>query len=182
MSRAGSRRQGNYRRLSDPRVNSPSAPFTSSSRYLRSHRHGIFISYSRRDRRWVDRLLVHLKPLERDMSIDIWEDSRIKPGEKWRTEIGNALNSACVAVLIVSADFLASDFVMKDEVPILLQNAETRGTAIMPLIIAPSLFSQSSLNRFQTVNSPASPLSKLNSHQRDEILVSLATSINEITH
>ena len=152
----------------------------SAARRPRSRRRPIFISYSHRDRRWVDRLLVHLRPLERGRSIDIWEDSRIKPGARWRVEIENALNSAAVAILMVSADFLASDFVMNDEIPVLLRNAETRGTVIMPLIIAPSLFSQSALNCFQAVNSPQEPLSKLSSHKRDEVLVALATAVDAI--
>jgi hypothetical protein len=147
---------------------------------LGSPRPTIFIGYSHKDRRWVDRLLVHLKPIERDMSVEIWDDSRIKPGAKWRAEIEEALNRASVAILIISADFLASDFVMNEEVPTLLQNAESNGTAIMPLIIAPSLFSQSVLNCFQAVNSPENALSKLTPHKRDEILVRLAMSVEII--
>ena len=147
---------------------------------LRSPRPTIFIGYSHRDRRWVDRLLVHLKPIERDMSVEIWDDSRIKPGAKWRGAIEEVLNRADAAILIISADFLASDFVMNDEVPILLQNAESNGTVIMPLIIAPSLFGQSVLNCFQAINSPENALSKLAPHKRDEILVRLAISIEAI--
>lgn len=142
----------------------------------------LFISYSHRDRRWVDRLLVHLRPLERDMSIDIWEDSHIKPGAKWRSEVEEALGKAAVAILVVSADFLASDFVMNDEVPVLLGEAEDKGTIIIPLIVAPSLFTQSVLACFQSINSPEAPLSKLPSHKRDEVLVKLATSVDAIFH
>jgi hypothetical protein len=145
-----------------------------------SRRNVVFVSYSHKDRRWVDRLLVHLSPLERHMSIDVWEDSRIRAGMKWRPEIAGALNSASVAILMISANFLASNFVMNNEVPVLLKGAETRGTVIMPLIIAPSLFGQSSLNCFQSVNPLEEPLSKLSAHKRDEVLVRLATSIGEI--
>jgi hypothetical protein len=182
MSRSRSQGHGNSQRPPGMQLRPPNLTVTSATRRVASHRHTIFISYSHRDRRWVDRLLVHLKPLERDMSIDIWEDSRIKPGTRWYSEIKNALNDACVAILMVSADFLASDFVMNEEVSALLRSAETCGTVIMPVIIAPSLFSHSSLNCFQSVNSPATPLSKLSSHQRDEVLVRLATSINAVIH
>jgi hypothetical protein len=140
----------------------------------------IFISYSHRDRRWADRLLIHLKPIERDTPVDIWDDSRIEPGANWRQVIENALNTATAAIMLVSADFLASDFVMNDEVPTLLRNAENRGTVIMPLIVSPSLFAQSALSGFQTLNSLAAPLSKLSSHQRDEVLVQAATSVGAI--
>jgi hypothetical protein len=149
-------------------------------RSLKSQGRAVFISYSHRDRRWVDRLLIHLKPLQRENLLDIWDDSRIRPGTKWRDEIEEALNKAAAAILVISPNFLASDFVMNDEVPTLLQQAESRGTVIIPLIVAPSLFGQSMLSRFQAVNPPEVPLSKLNSYKRDEILVKVATSISAL--
>jgi hypothetical protein len=36
----------------------------------------VFISYSHQDKPWLERLRVHLKPLERDLDIDIWDDSK----------------------------------------------------------------------------------------------------------
>jgi hypothetical protein len=66
---------------------------------------------------------------------------------------------------------------MNDEVPLLLRNAEIRGTTIIPLIVGPSLFTQSSLKGFQAINSPDAPLSKLASYKRDEILVMLAKAV-----
>jgi hypothetical protein len=137
----------------------------------------IFVSYSHRDRKWVDRLLIHLKPLERYTSCDIWEDSGIKPGSKWRDDIRRALDKAAVAILFVSADFLASDFVMDEEVPALLQNAETHGTIIMPLLVTPSLFQQSALKIFQPANPPEAPLSRLSAYKRDEVFVRLVIAI-----
>jgi nucleoside phosphorylase len=155
-------------------------PDARTTRELKLQGRTIFISYSRRDRRWVDHLLTHLKPLQRENLLDIWDDSRIKPGAKWREEIESALNKAAVAILMISPNFLASDFVMNDEVPALLRQAESRGTVIIPLIVAPSLFGQSILNSFQAINTPETPLSKLNSFKRDEVLVKVATSINEL--
>ncbi len=43
----------------------------------------IFISYSHEDKEWLERLLVHLKPLERGGTIDLWDDTRIKTGDRW---------------------------------------------------------------------------------------------------
>jgi TIR domain-containing protein len=139
----------------------------------------VFVSYSHKDRRWVDRLIVHLKPLEHELSLDIWEDSRIQPGTDWRTEIEHALTRATAAILLISADFLASEFVMNEEVPALLRNAEANGTIIVPLIISPSLFKQSALRTYQSINPPSTPLSKLSTHKRDEILVQLAISVEQ---
>ena len=100
----------------------------------------VFISYSHQDSRWLKRLQVHLKPLERGGIIDRWDDTRIAAGQQWKAEIERALDSARVAVLLVSADFLASDFIDKQELPPLLQAAEEAGATILPLVVAPCLF------------------------------------------
>lgn len=111
------------------------------------------------------------------MALVIWEDSRIRAGARWRNEIDQALSEASIAVLMVSADYLASDFVMNKEIPALLRKAQISGTVIMPLLITPSLFEQSALGCFQAVNSPETQLSKLNPYKREEILAKLAISI-----
>jgi hypothetical protein len=140
----------------------------------------VFVSYSHRDRRWVNRLLVHLKPLERAGYLDVWEDSRITPGSAWKDEIDEALKSAQIAVLLVSADFLASDFIADNEVPSLLINARDRGTIVMPVIVSPSRFEQTdSLSQFQAVNPPDMPLTKLPNHRREQFFVSLASAIED---
>src|SRR5689334_18953275 len=122
----------------------------------------IFISYSHTDADWLVRLRVHLKPLERSLDIDIWDDTRIRPGSRWREEIQRIIALSRVAVLLVSADFLASDFIATDELPPLLKAAEEEGAIILPLILSPSRFqSISGLSQFQSVNPPSRPLINL---------------------
>jgi len=141
----------------------------------------VFISYSHKDHRWLDRLLIHLKPLERLGVLDVWSDRRISPGLVWKQEIENALNRAKAAILLISADFLASDFVVEYELPTLLATVESKGTSILPLIVAPSRFvKHEELSRFQAFNSPGVPLSKMTVYAREELLVLLVDRIEEI--
>lgn len=141
----------------------------------------VFVSYSHADRAWLDRLRIHLKPLVREGTVEIFEDGLIKPGQRWKEEIEAALSEALVAVLLVSADFLASDFVANDELPPLLEAAEEDGVVVLPVILAPSRFSRTpSLSQFQAVNNPKKPLQLLDEGARETVWDDLADHIEEI--
>jgi Subtilase family/TIR domain len=131
----------------------------------------VFISYSHKDRRWLERLQTHMRTLTREGTVEVWDDSLISPGSNWRAEIQQALATTKVAVLLISADFLASDFVATDEVPELLKAAEEDGATILSLILSPSRFMQTQLAKFQGLNSPDKPLIRLVKWRQEEILV-----------
>ena len=120
---------------------------------------------------------MHLKPLEREGLIDLWDDTRIAAGSLWREQIDAALGSARVAVLLISGDFLASDFIADNELPPLLEAADRDGCTIMPLLVQPSLFEQSQLSRFQAVNRGGSTLGELPAAAQEKTMVRLAKEI-----
>jgi hypothetical protein len=139
----------------------------------------VFISYSHKDAKSLQRLQVHIKPLESDGIVDFWDDTKIVAGMKWKEEIQVALESSAVAILLISADFLASDFITRYELPTLLSRAETEGTAILPIIVKPCLFAGSKVDVFQTVNPPDKPLAEMTTAERDRVLTKLAKMIKE---
>ena len=78
----------------------------------------VFVSYSHKDEPWRARLLPHLRALETaGVALEVWDDRRIDAGDKWYPEILDAMTRAAAAVLLVSADYLASAFCIKEEVP-----------------------------------------------------------------
>jgi hypothetical protein len=89
-----------------------------------SQRRQLFISYSHADREWVDRLQKMMQPLVRNDDLKLWDDSQIPAGARWKEEIEHALATAKVALLLVSSDFLASDFVNSSELPHILRAAK----------------------------------------------------------
>jgi hypothetical protein len=119
-----------------------------------------------------------MKPLLREGDAEFWDDTKIEAGADWRLEIEAALASAKVAVLLVSADFLASDFIANDELPKLLKAAEEDGATVIPLILSASRFARTpALARFQAINPPTRPLVQLGRGQQEKILEDLAEAI-----
>jgi hypothetical protein len=140
----------------------------------------VFISYSHADKKWLKELKQHLTPVQRELKIEFWDDSKIPPGAVWKEEIENAINSCKAAILLISANFFASDYIYADELPPLLDAAEKQGATILPLIVSPSRFLRSALKKFQTVNNPVKPLSDINSNDRNELYDKVAQTIEEL--
>lgn len=139
-------------------------------------RNQVFISYSHKDKRWLDQLQVFLKPMERSGIINRWDDTNLKAGQKWRDEIQKAVESAKVAVLLVSANFLASDFISDDELPPLLSAAEEGGAVVLPVLISPCDLPES-LSQFQAVNDPQKTLVDMKKGERDRVWVKVVKAI-----
>jgi hypothetical protein len=137
----------------------------------------IFISYSHADKSWLDRLKVQLKPYEREFSLDIWDDRKIKPGAQWKKEIEEALNAAKVAVLLVTPDFLASEFIANEELPPLLDRAKRGGVTIFWIATAASSYHVTAINEYQCANDPNNPLDSLGSSEQNRVLVSICEKI-----
>lgn len=141
----------------------------------------IFVSYSHVDNSYLERLKVHLRPFEKKGQIDLWVDTKIKAGEKWKEKINSALEKSVIAILLISADFMASDFIVDNELPPLLKAAEEKGKVILPVIVKPCRFTKDeNLSKFQSVNDPKNPLSKLNENDREEIYVKVADYIDNL--
>ena len=105
----------------------------------------VFISYSHNDKKWRDDLDMHLKPYLRGGSIVSWSDQQIVPGSNWFREIQSALTNSKIAVLLVSPDFLASDFIHEHELGPLLKEAEQGGVKILWVPIRNSAYKRTPL-------------------------------------
>jgi hypothetical protein len=92
----------------------------------------IFISYSHKDEQEKDALLAQLRALRHQ--ADVWHDDRIGAGENWEQKINEAMEQASVAVLLITANFLASDTIERLELPKLLARHEKDGLPIVPII------------------------------------------------
>jgi hypothetical protein len=140
----------------------------------------IFVSYSHSDDYFLGRLQVHLKPLARRGRIEMWDDTQIQVGDEWRSEITKAVENCSVAVLLISADFMASDFIDNDELPPLLKAAGQHGVRIFPVIVSSSHFEDSELSRYQAVNPPSKPLDMMNRGEQEAAFAKLHKAIRNV--
>jgi len=158
----------------------------------------VFVSYAHKDnesadpaKRWLDRLREHLEPLVQQDNITICSDQEIGLGEDWQAHIQKHLNSARVAVLLVSPAILASQYIRSNELPILLRNAKEQGVRIIPVILRPCLFAETkfrypdprtgpeefTLASLQAAGSPSKALSEMTEGEQDRALLTVAQAL-----
>lgn len=146
-----------------------------------SQRNQVFISYSHKDADWLEKLKIHLAPLVRRKMVSVWSDSEIKPGDRWREEIANALTNAQVAVLLVGPNFLASDFISEQELPPLLEAAKKQGVIILWIAVSASLYMETEIAAYQATNDPSQPLDTLSPSALNMELVKICKEIKLAT-
>ena len=146
-------------------------------------RSSVFISYSHKDEEWKERLVTHLRVLQLQDLLNVWEDRQIEAGADWYAEIENAINQAGVAILMISANFLTSRFILGEEIPKLLERREREGVRVIPIIVKPCAWAQVGwLSEIQARPRDGKPLSSGNEHQIDTNLVAIAQEVLSIVN
>lgn len=141
-------------------------------------RPNVFISYSHRDEEWKDRLLCHLSVLREQQLLHLWDDRRIGAGDAWEMEIQEAMESSNVAILLISANYLTSEFILSVEVPRLLSRRDGEGLQIVPVVIKPCLWKQVEwLQRMNLYPKDGNPLSAGSDHEVDHLLAEFASVV-----
>jgi len=147
----------------------------------RVQRKELFISYSQKDRAFLEQFWIHLSPLEEDYGLKRWDDSRIQPGDIWLKEIEQALERAQVALLLVSPDFLASAFIRRKELPTLFDAAKKDGLKILWLPIRPCSWKlHRQIEQYQSVGSLDPTLSEMDGAKRDREMVKITDRIHKL--
>jgi TIR domain len=138
----------------------------------------VFVSYARADRIWLDRLRIYLAPLERSGKLEIWHDAKIKAGVPWEIEIERALANAAAAILLVTANFMASTFIYENELPRILERNRSLNLAVFPIFIGHCLYqSDPALSRLNAFNEPKRPLSAMSKTEAEAEFVRLAREL-----
>jgi len=98
----------------------------------------VFISYSHQDRAFYKELETHLSNLRRQNVITSWYDGDISPGSEWESQIIAHLNSDQIILLLISADFIASDFCYSIEMVQAIARHDANQARVIPIILRPT--------------------------------------------
>lgn len=143
--------------------------------------HHIFVSYSHKDQLWRDRLWTWLEPLEVNGRVrKIWDDRGIQAGDKWEEEIRAALAQATAAILLVSQDFMASEFIRQVELPRLLEAEQRRDLQLLWIAVRRSSWADTGLKEFQALNDPRKPLQEVKDEEQDGALQEIYDQLKKV--
>jgi hypothetical protein len=150
-----------------------------------SDRTKIFISYAHAPEErtgWVSRIKTHLDGLIKSTEFEIWTDTKITPGQRWHEKIEKAIGSTKIAILVLTADFMASDFIREAELPPLLEVADADGAKILCIYGSDVNLSGigERLSRYQFVNTPKQSLLSIPEDARESIYVKLTRTVEMI--
>jgi hypothetical protein len=136
----------------------------------------IFYSYSHKDEELRDRLSTYLAPLRRKGRIVEWHDRKIEPGTDWDTEISNRLDSANLVLLLLSPEFLASDYCFGVEVEKSLTRLKSGTLRVAPVLLRPCLWEDSPFSELQMIPRDARAISSASSPEEAWKAVALEIS------
>ena len=137
----------------------------------------VFVSYSHKDDEWLVEFKTMVAPLVQQRIIDLWDDTKIPTGTFWKVEIEKALASTKVAVLLVTKNFLASDFIVNNELPQLLNNAKERGAVIFWIMVSDCMVADTAIEAYQAAHNVGEPLDKLTDPERQTVLKEIGQKI-----
>jgi len=120
----------------------------------------VFYSYSHRDERLRDLLETHLSLLKREGLISCWYDRRIGPGENWSNEIDLHLRTAQIILLLVSSDFIASDYCYLKEMKQALRRHRAGTARVVPIILRPTDWHSAPFGKLQALPKDGKPVTE----------------------
>ena len=113
--------------------------------------------------------------LEREGVVTAWHDRMIRPGKEWRGEIDSNLNNAGVILLLVSSDFINSDYCYDIELERALEHHKNRSSIVVPVILRPVLWDNTPFSKLQALPKDGKPVTEY--QNRDKAFVEITEGV-----
>jgi TIR domain len=120
----------------------------------------IFISYSHKDDKLREELNIHLANLKRQRKIVAWHDREIEAGEEWDVKIKSNLESARIILLLISPDFMASDYCYDLEMRRAIQRHQNGTARVIPIILRPTDWTETPFSKLQVLPKDKDPITR----------------------
>ena len=118
-----------------------------------------FFSYSKHDRAYLESFLKHLAALRRNGKIEAWDDSKLKGGEEWDAAIKQNLKEADIIFLLISPDFLDTDYVWDVEIKTAMERHERREAIVVPIVLRHCDWTDLAFGKLNALPSKGTPVS-----------------------
>jgi hypothetical protein len=138
----------------------------------------VFCSYAHEDETWLRKLETHLSLLKRQGLISFWHDRQILPGIDWVKTIDQHLETASVILLLVSADFLASDYCYSVEMKRAIEREALGEARVVPILVCPVDWKDAPFAHLQALPTDAKPLSSW--RNQDTALADITAGIRRV--
>ena len=120
----------------------------------------VFLSYSHVDEEFKNKLDIYFAPLKRNNKVETWNDRKIVPGTLFDDEIKRHLNEDEIIILLISADFINSDYCYEIEMTKALERMRNSDAIVIPIILRPCLWQETPLKDIQALPKDGTPISK----------------------
>src|SRR5258706_4596167 len=117
----------------------------------------IFFCYAHEDEAFLNQLKRHLSPLRRQGFIDVWYDRDISAGTEWEQTIKEQLNTAQIVLLLVSPDFIDSDYCYSVEMKLALERHIAGEARVVPIILRPVHWEDAPFSKLQVLPTDGKP-------------------------
>lgn len=138
----------------------------------------IFFSYSKFDREYLEQLLRHLSVLRRKGKIAAWDDHQILPGEAWDGVIKTQLIEADIILLLISADFLSTDYIWDVEIKTAMERHDQKSATVVPIVLRPCSWEDTPFGKLNGLPSKAKPVSSYG--DRDQAWLEVVQGIERL--
>lgn len=118
----------------------------------------VFCSYARDDEAWLRKIETHLSLLQRQGLISLWHDRLISPGTNGAKSIDAHLETASIILLLISADFLASDYCYSIEMTRALERQKVGQARVIPILVRAADLTNSPLAQLHILPTDVRPL------------------------
>lgn len=118
----------------------------------------IFCCYAHKDGVLQDQLVKHLEPLRRTGQVTTWYDRELLPGMEWKQEIDRHLNTSDIVLLLVSPNFMSSDYCYSIEMQKALERHERGEARVIPVILRPVNWKETPIWKLQALPTDGKPI------------------------